>query len=180
MNDTQLMAVIGCSPENARRFAEPLTECMERFSINTPERQAAFLAQVAHESGRLRWVRELADGSAYENRTDLGNVVKGDGTRYKGRGLLQTTGRANYRELKAKLQSYGYTEVPDFEAFPVYLEEPIWAAASAGLYWATRNLNRFADSGDFVTLTKRINGGINGLDDRKACWARAKGVLCPT
>lgn len=180
MNETQLMAATGCSPDNARRFAAAITLCMERFHIDTPQRQAAFLAQVAHESGRLKWVQELASGAAYENRRDLGNVMPGDGPRYKGRGLLQTTGRSNYKELKAKLESFGYTDVPDFEMNPGKLEEPTWAAASAGLYWATRGLSRFADVDDFVTLTKRINGGINGLDDRMACWDRAKGVLCST
>lgn len=180
MHEDDLMAATGCGKYKALVFAEPLTLAMDRFGINTPERQAAFLAQVAHESGKLTWVCELASGAAYEGRADLGNIVAGDGVRYKGRGLLQTTGRANYRELQAKLVKYGYTGVPDFEAFPTLLELPLWASASAGLYWATRGLNQFADSGDFTTLTKRINGGLNGLDDRKACWARAKGVLCST
>lgn len=178
MTPTTLERAVGCTPSDATRFAEALTKAMQLFGIDTPKRQAAFLAQVAHESGRLRWVRELASGTAYEGRADLGNVVPGDGVRYKGRGLLQTTGRSNYRELRKKLAAVGYEDVPDFEAMPQNLEGAEWAAASAGLYWATRKLNQFADNDDFTMLTRRINGGTNGLDDRLVCWARAKGVLC--
>lgn len=180
MTPAALQQITGCTEANAKLFAEPLAEAMRRFGIDTPKRQAAFLAQVAHESGKLRWVRELASGASYEGRADLGNFMRGDGVRYKGRGLLQTTGRANYRELQQKLTACGYTDVPDFEAFPQYLEQPRWAAASAGAFWASRGLNRFADADDFITLTRRINGGLNGLDDRMACWNQAKGVLCRT
>jgi len=178
MDPTTLQAATGCTAVTADQFAAAITDCMDRFGIDTPERQAAFLAQVAHESGRLRYVRELASGQAYEGRADLGNTERGDGQRFKGRGLLQTTGRKNYSELQSKLEEFGYTDVPDFAAEPMRLEEPEWAAASAGLYWATRHLNQYADSGDFITLTKRINGGLNGYEDRCNCWSKAKDALC--
>lgn len=178
MTPDQLMLATGCTADRAARYANALTQCMQFFGIDTPLRRSHFLAQIAHETGRLQWVRELASGQAYEGRKDLGNVQAGDGVRFKGRGLLQTTGRANYRELKTKLEGYGYLGIPDFELEPQRLEEPMWAAASAGLYWATRGISRLADADDVIGVTKRINGGTNGLDDRKLALTRAKGVLC--
>ena len=182
MTPQQLTKYIPCSDANAARFAEPLTTCVERFSINTPVRQAAFLAQIAHESGSLRYVRELASGEAYEGRRDLGNTNVGDGVRYKGRGLIQTTGRGNYIELQPKLKLFGYTDVPDFVSFPEKLEEPLWAAASAGYFWYSRGLNELADQGDFLRISIKINGrGKDGLPnhwkERQDLWTRVKGAM---
>lgn len=152
------------------KYLTPLNAAMVEFGIDTPLRQAAFLAQLLHESGRLMYVKELASGKAYEGRRDLGNDVPGYGVKYKGRGLIQLTGYNNYVALMMALDI-------DCVNHPEILEEPINACRSAGWFWATNNLSRYADSGDFLTLTKRINGGTNGLKDRQELYARACKVL---
>lgn len=167
MTGEQLRKIMPFAGTKADLFAAPLTEAMDEFEINTPERQAAFLAQIAHESGSLRYVKELATGGAYEGRRDLGNVEPGDGIRYKGRGLIQITGRANYRECGDAL---GVDLISD----PSLLETPDLACRSAAWFWKSRGLNELADTGDFRSITRRINGGYNGWDDRVAHWERAK------
>lgn len=160
--------------DRARTFAPVLTAAMAEFDIDTPEQQAAFLAQIGHESGSLHWTEELWGPTkaqlTYEGRPDLGNTMPGDGVRYMGRGLIMTTGRANYRRT-------GFALGADLESFPNLLSEPGMASRSAGCFWHAHNLNAFADSGDFVGLTRRINGGINGLDNRQRLWALAKTAL---
>jgi putative chitinase len=151
-------------------FAAPLTQAMGQFEIDTPKRQAAFLANVAHESGSLKYVKEIADGSAYEGRRDLGNTSVGDGPRYKGRGLLQITGKANYRAC-------GLALGVDLLANPELLEQPQFAALSAGWFWQWRRLNMFADADRFGSLTRAINGGYVGLDDRIRHWLLIRKVL---
>jgi len=155
--------------ETAESFVDPLNQTMSEFSIDTEQRAACFLAQLAHESGALHYVKELASGEAYEGRKDLGNTESGDGVRYKGRGLIQITGRTNYGHCGEALGV-------DLIANPEKLEEPLLAARSAGWFWSTRKLNDWADKGDFRTITKRINGGFNGLDDRLAYYSRAREV----
>lgn len=177
-----LRAATGCSLADAARFAGPLSDACAFYGINTPARLAAFLAQIGHESGGLRFVRELWGPTPvqerYEGRHDLGNTQPGDGSRYRGRGLIQTTGRYNYQRVRDRLrESFGDADVPDFEVEPEALEQPRWAALSAADYWDDRGLNALADSGDFLTMTKRINGGTNGLPDRLERWARAKEAL---
>ena len=177
-----LQAAMGCSQERAMHFARPLAEACERFDITTPARLAAFLAQIGHESGGLRYLTELASGEAYEGRKDLGNIHQGDGVRFKGHGLIQITGRANHAEMRPLLILAGYDDVPDFEAHPERLTDPRWAAASAAAYWHKRNLNALADADrpeDFERITKRINGGLNGQADRLQRWAKAKAALAP-
>ena len=177
-----LQAAMGCTQERALLFARPLAEACERFSIDTPARLAAFLAQIGHESGGLRYVTELASGEAYEGRKDLGNTHQGDGVRFRGHGLIQITGRANHAEMRPLLILAGYDEVPDFEAHPERLTDPRWAAASAAAYWHKRNLSALADAGrpeDFERITRRINGGLNGQADRLQRWERAKAALAP-
>jgi putative chitinase len=149
---------------------EPINDTLEMFEINTPKRVAAFIAQVAHESGSFRYSEEIADGHAYEGRKDLGNTEKGDGKRFKGRGLIQLTGRANYRD-------FGRGVGIDFLGIPSLVAVPKYSALAAGWYWNTRKLNSYADKDDFKGLTKRINGGYNGLADRMKHWQRAKSVL---
>lgn len=151
-------------------FASRLNDAMAEFEINNPEREAAFIAQIAHESGEFRYVKELASGAAYEGRADLGNTEPGDGVRYKGRGLIQITGRANYRDCGDAL-GLGLVAAPEL------LEEPENACRSAAWFWKKHGLNELADAGDFVRITKRINGGTNGLEDRRAYWARAQQVI---
>lgn len=157
--------------ENLTKYVDPLNLAMKEFDIDeNPVREAMFIAQVAHESGSFRYVRELASGEAYEGRKDLGNTEEGDGMKYKGRGLIQITGRANY-------QRYGeMLGLPLIES-PELLEEPKNAARSAAAFWATHGLNELADKGDFLAITKRINGGTNGYQDRLAYLERANQTI---
>lgn len=169
-----LARCLGIPQQRAITWAAPLNAAMQKFGIDTPARQAALLAQIGHESARLRHVRELwgptPAQSRYEGRKDLGNSQKGDGFKYRGRGLIQVTGRANYTKAAAAL---GLPLV----AQPELLEQPQNAANSACWFWQSNGLNAFADSGDFVGLTRRINGGTNGLADRQALWASCKREL---
>ena len=183
--DLLVEAVLHCSREHAELFAPHLDEACYLYGINTPARLAAFLAQVGHESGSLVYVREVWGPTPaqqrYEGRADLGNYVEGDGAKYRGRGLIQTTGRANYRALRDRMRMrFGFGVVPDFETYPKALEQPRWAALSAGDYWDHHKLNVLADAGShdsFVTMTRRINGGVNGLGDRLLRWDHAKRAL---
>lgn len=167
----QLQAIMpNAGSAKASLFIGPLNATMAEFEINTPLRKAAFLAQVGHESGQLVYVRELASGQAYEGRKDLGNNTPGDGVRYKGRGLIQITGKANYVSLAMSLDI-------DCIIAPQVLEEPMNAARSAGWFWKRKNLNALADAGEFDKITKTVNGGFNGKADRDALYAKAKQVL---
>ncbi len=178
-----LCAATGATPARAVAWCGPIAQACALFSIDSPERLAAFLAQIGHESGRLVYVREIWGPTPaqrrYEGRADLGNLQPGDGKRYMGRGLIQITGRANYRAARDGLRSIE-PGVPDFEAQPQALEQPRWAALSAAWYWHSRDLNALADVGDdaaFVAITRRINGGTNGLADRRALWAAAREAM---
>jgi len=157
-------------------YGHKLIEAMDAFDIDTPQRQAAFLAQIAHESGSLRYVREIASGVAYEGRRDLGNVIDGDGMRYKGRSFIQITGRANY---KAVSDALGY----DFVERPEDLELPGPAAFASAWFWDSRNLNELADRNEFERISARINGinsttgKPNGMQDRINHWITCKKVL---
>lgn len=168
-----LRAATGCRPEHAALYALALDEACGRYRINaTPARLAAFLAQLAHESVSLRHVLELASGEAYEGRAGLGNTQPGDGPRYKGRGLIQVTGRTNYSGIFERLRAELGDEVPDFESFPDALEEPRWACWSAAAYWAAAGLNALADMGEFDDIGSLINTGrrgrvANGAEDRR-------------
>lgn len=180
MDAAQLCAATGSTPERAQRWLPHIVNACDRFGINTPARLAAFLAQIGHESGRLRYSREIwgptAAQSRYEGRKDLGNVRAGDGKRYMGRGLIQTTGRANYAATTLGLRAIA-SGVPDFEAAPELLELPEWAALSAAWYWDSRGLNDLADQetdAAFLAITKKINGGTNGLADRRTLWDAAR------
>lgn len=148
----------------------PLQAAMQRFAINTYLRECHFLAQLLEESGQFRWERELASGAEYEGRHDLGNTHPGDGARYKGRGWIQITGRANYR-------TYGKLLGLDLENNPALAETDTNAALIAGAYWNTHGLNSRADRDDVVAITRAINGGLNGLSVREANLAMCKRVL---
>ncbi len=171
MNKDELIAIMPYAKNRADTFLEPLNECMDAYEINTPLRQAAFLAQIAHESAQLRYVEEIASGAAYEGRKDLGNTHPGDGVKFKGRGFIQTTGRSNYLACGNALGL-------DLINNPELLELPENACMSAGWFWQSRGLNKLADIGDMMLITKRINGGTNGLEDRLALYKKAKEVLC--
>ena len=162
-------------------FVSALNTAMARRRIDTPKRIAAFLAQVGHESGQLQYVRELGNNQylrKYDTGTlalRLGNTPEadGDGQKYRGRGLIQITGRSNYRQC-----SLGLFGDERLLSLPELLEQPQWAAESAAWFWEQNGLNELADRDQFNTITRRINGGLNGLQDRLEIWARARAVLC--
>lgn len=170
MSPRDLLRIMPFAATKVDVYAPLLASVMPQFEIDTPKRQAAFLAQIGHESGQLKYTEELADGSAYNGRQDLGNTQPGDGPRYKGRGLIQITGRANYRDCGIGLGL-------DVLAQPELLALPENAVRSAAWFWKTRSLNKFADADQFGSLTKRINGGYNGIDDRIQLWIAARRVL---
>lgn len=166
-----LFARVGAKPDVARELALAGLIHMSAAGLFASElRLAHFLAQVGHESGGFRYMEELASGAAYEGRADLGNVVKGDGVRYKGRGPLQLTGRANYRAVG---RAFGV----DLESHPELAAVPsigLWIACH---YWTTRSLNDAADADDLERITRRVNGGLNGLADRQSRLTMLKGML---
>ena len=170
----QLRALMpNLSEAKATLYRPALTAAMRERDILTLRRTAAFLAQLALESGELRYFRELATGEAYEGRLDLGNTEPGDGVRYKGRGPIQLTGRANYRAAGRALN------LP-LEAQPELVETPAVGFRVAAWFWESRQLNHWADMGtveSFREITRRINGGRNGLEQREAYHRRAQQVF---
>jgi len=174
MTPQDLSRATGARIDRATEWLPHIEAAMEEFGINTPARQAAFLAQIGHESGGLHWVVELwgptPAQSRYEGRKDLGNIEPGDGFRFRGRGLIQTTGRANYA---ATGEALGLDLLDD----PAQLAMPENAARSAGWYWQSHGLNDLADVGDFRRITIRINGGLNGMSERLALHEAARSVL---
>jgi len=158
------------SDTKAKQYLPLLNKAMAEGGINTPKRQAAFLAQLAHESGELKYFQELASGKAYEGRKDLGNTQPGDGVKYKGRGPIQLTGRANYAAA-GKALGLDLVNHPELAATPeVGFRVATW-------FWNSRNLNGYADSGNFDAITKSINGGLNGKASRDAYYKKALGAL---
>lgn len=171
LTTAQLRAIMPrLSTERATLFLGPLNRAMAKHHIENPARRAAFLAQLAHECGELKYMEEIASGEAYEGRKSLGNTEVGNGKRYKGRGPIQLTGRANYRKAGAALEL-------DLEGSPERVADPEVGCLVAGWFWETHGLNELADAGDFRQITKRINGGYNGLERREGYFERAKGVL---
>lgn len=166
----QLTYIMPLAAAKAATYVPIINKWSQTFDITTPRRMAHFLAQIAHESAELRYTKELASGRQYEGRKDLGNIQKGDGVRYKGRGLIQITGRANYKKYA---DFCGFDVVAD----PELLELPLGATKSAMWYWQTHGLNQLADRDDDLAITKRINGGTNGLADRRKYLERAKRVF---
>lgn len=171
MDASQLAASTGATMTRALTWLAPIADAMTEFAINTPIRRAAFLAQIGHESGGLKYTRELWGPTPaqmrYEGRADLGNTQHGDGSKYRGRGFIQITGRANYTEAGKALRV-------DLVNHPEILEDPEMCALSAAWWWSAHGCNALADSGDMVGLTKRINGGLNGLAGRLVLWEYAK------
>lgn len=172
MKTADLARCTGASLANAAKFLPYLMSAMDEFGIITTVQQAAFLSQVGHESGGLRYTVEIwgptPAQARYEGRGDLGNTHPGDGSRFRGRGLLQTTGRYNYQKTGAALGV-------DLITSPELLGQPALAARSAGWYWQTHGLNAIAD--DCAACTRKINGGMNGYAERLALFEAAKGVL---
>ena len=170
----QLLLILPNAGQVAGVFVPVLNTAMNRFQIVGAKRVAAFIAQIGHESAQLRYVKEIWGPTAaqirYEGRADLGNTQLGDGSKYRGRGLIQITGRANY---KACGEALGL----DLINQPELLEKPQHACMSAAWFWATKGLSTLADEGKLETITRRINGGLNGLADRQMLYARALKVL---
>jgi putative chitinase len=155
------------------RLGQPLLAMMARRGIASDLRLAHFLTQIGHESGQLRWLEELASGAAYEGRRDLGNTRPGDGKRFKGRGLIQLTGRANYASFGAAMGC-----AAELLADPALVaDDASLAVETAGWFWDANGLSPLADRDDLAAVTQRINGGLNGLMARAAMLARAKALL---
>lgn len=162
-------AMPGLPAGRAKALLPHLERAMREQSITTTKRAAAFLAQLGHESVSLRYFEEIADGSAYEGRRDLGNVHPGDGKRYKGRGPIQLTGRNNYR-------TYGGLLKLPLESQPHLAARPEIGFRVAALFWQRMGGNTLADRQEFREITRRINGGYNGLQDRLNRWATIKSL----
>ena len=181
VTEQQLQRIMPNARGQAGVFVSALNAAMTRRQISSPKRQAAFLAQLGHESGQLQYVRELG-GEQYLSKYDTGSLAAklgntpetdGDGQRYRGRGLIQITGRNNY--LRCSLALFGNERLL---RTPELLELPQWAAESAAWFWWIRELNVLADRDEFEAITRKINGGLNGLADRLELWGRARAVLC--
>ena len=174
----QLQQILPNAGQSAGVFVPVLNTAMVRYQIVGSLRMAAFIAQIGHESGQLRYVREMGSDQ-HLSKYDTGSLAKrlgntpeadGDGQKYRGRGLIQITGRANYAECGEALGL-------DLVNHPELLEKPQHACMSAAWFWASRGMNTLADAGKFDAITRRINGGQNGATDRQALYARALKVL---
>jgi putative chitinase len=182
ISDADLRQIMPNLPETKRQTYRPhLVKAMINCEISTPLRATAFLAQIAHESAELRFMQELWGPTAQQKKyeppsdvaTSLGNTQPGDGFRYRGRGPIQITGRANYKK-------YGDLLGVDLVGTPDLAAQPEYAFQTAGLFWKTRGLNELADQGNeesFKSITKRINGGLNGLPERQKYYETAKKAL---
>lgn len=180
ITSAQLLQILPNAGKQAGVFASALTLAMDKYQINTRLRMAAFIAQVGHESGQFRYVRELG-GDQYLSKYDTGSLAArlgntpqadGDGQKYRGRGLIQVTGRDNYLACSKAL--FGDDRLL---RTPELLEQAEWACKSAAWFWNSRNLNALADNGDFQGITRRVNGGLNGLAERLEFYTRALKVL---
>ena len=174
MDAEQFRLASGLPQQQATRWFPYVDAALFEYGILQPQRRAMWLAQIGHESGGFVYTREIWGPTPaqirYEGRKDLGNTQSGDGKRFMGRGLIQTTGRANYKTTGDALGV-------DLVAYPEMLESDELAARSAAWFWQRHNLNDYADAGDIEGCTRRINGGLNGLEDRKRRWEVAKRIL---
>lgn len=202
VNSAQLVEAFHISNDLADQIVEPLNAAMEEFEITTPAQQAMFLAQCCHESGHFKRTTENLNYSAdglnrifpkyfrnagrdaqeyhrqpekianvvYASRMGNGDTESGDGWRFRGRGYIQLTGRSNYIACSEDLEI-------DLIENPDYLESPEGAARSAAWFWWQNDLNNFADKGDIVGCTKRVNGGTIGLEERKELWEKAYSIF---
>ena len=180
MDINTFMKACAVSTSMATRWSDAVSAAMALYDISTPAQQAAFLAQVGHESASFVFTTELWGPTptqlTYEppsqKATDLGNTQPGDGSLFRGRGLIQITGRYNYQQVSNALGN-------DYVSNPAQLAQVSDAAQSAAWFWNTKGLNQFCtgDPADFITMTQRINGGTNGLADRQSRWTTAKLAL---
>lgn len=173
ITELQVRRIMPNAPtERVKEFVGTFNEWSEKFGINTPLRAAHYIAQVAHETLQLKLLEEIASGKKYEGRLDLGNTKPGDGVRFKGRGYLQTTGRSNYQTYAQS----GYCN-GDLMAHPEWLAKSPGCQKASMFFWKKNGLNRWADNDDVRGVTKKINGGYNGLAQRMNFWRLAKTVL---
>jgi putative chitinase len=189
----ELLINVGVGPKTAARILQPLKDTCVKYSINTPQRITAYLSELEHESGEFFYTEELASGVAYEGRKDLGNLVKGDGVNYKGRGLIQITGKLNYA-LLSKEFGIDFVKNPDLlgaKNFGVCTDEQVkWAVMSSGWYWNKCQLNAISDKlnlavkvseepnlSTYKLITLKINGGYNGLLDRQIQFEQIRTFL---
>lgn len=176
----QLAEAYQCPRARADLWADWLNEAMVLWGITERLDVACFLAQVGHESGRLKYAKEIWGNTRaqrkYEGRKDLGNTKPGDGKRFMGHGPIQITGRANHRKATAWIRKVVPT-APDFEANPDLLTLPRWGSLAAGAFWAWNNLSALGRLGAITKTTRVVNGGYNGLADRKAIFQRLLKVL---
>jgi len=179
VTDSQLAQIMPNLPAEKRALYLPfLNKAMDAYGINNRLRKAAFLAQIAHESGELRYLEEIwgpTDAQLlYEPESELarilGNTIPGDGERFKGRGAIQITGRRNYAK-------YGEMLGVDLIANPTIATTPQIAISTAAAFWQTNGLNELADIEDFGEITRIINGGLNGYEERCKYYQRAMDVL---
>lgn len=148
-----------------------LNNCLKRFGITNRQSRLHFLSQCAHESGLGKWTKELASGQAYEYRSDLGNIYKGDGPKYKGGGYIQLTGRYNYQAFANYIGDQNVMQGVDYVA-----KKYPWT--SAGFWWYRNGMNSFCANGATVEqVTRRVNGGYNGLESRRAYYNKACGIF---
>jgi predicted chitinase len=179
LTESQLQQIVPrLQPPKLALYLPHLNRAMQRHGVDTMLRTAAFVAQLAHESSEFRFMEEIWGPIPAQLRYEppsslaarLGNTEPGDGQRFKGRGPIQITGRFNYRK-------YGELLDIDLVAAPERAAAPELAFETAGMFWRSNGLNELADAQDFVAMTRRINGGVNGLEDRQRYYARAKVVL---
>lgn len=171
ISSNQLLEMaIYADPDRVKRLYPHLLLAMAEYDITTPLRETHFLSQLIHESGSFNYVEEIDPGDYLEGRTDIGNTQRGDGRRYKGRGLIQITGRTNY-------EACGQDLGVDLINNPVLLKNDDLACLSAGWFWQKNDLNEYADADDVEMVTRIINGGLNGFAERQKYLAIAKEVL---
>jgi len=179
LTDSDLQQIMPRLPQAKRELYLPfMNKIMEIYEIDTPLRASAFLAQIAHESAELKYMEEVWGPTAQQKKYEppgevarrLGNTQRGDGFRYRGRGAIQITGRANYKKY-GDLLGVDLVGNPDLAATPQY------AFSTAGVFWKLNGLNELADVRDFIAITRRINGGLNGLAERQKYYEIAKNVL---
>jgi putative chitinase len=169
ISKVQAEKIYGCSIQTQQ--LQDLNDCLKQFQINTPPRMRHFLSQTAHESGGLQWLKEIADGSAYEGKTKLGNTQPGDGPRFKGAGVIQLTGRDNYQAFANFIRDPKVMDGVDYVSM-------MYPFSSAGFWWHNNEMNALCDRGATVEeVTKRVNGGLKGLADRKAYYQKACQVI---
>lgn len=172
----QLLASLSTKekPGLMQPLADAMNEFFPKYGITTEKRVEHFLAQALHEADGFHTLEEYASGDAYDTRTDLGNTPQkdGDGRKYKGRGIFQTTGRTNYKAAGTKMGI-------DALANPELLATPRYAVWAACIYWDSHGLSKYADADDAKTITKKINGGLNGYEDRLVYLGRVRQAIKP-